>query len=107
MQICCQLFFAIFKQRIQQASSAIMHDANIVHAVKNRYKQKIDSRVYESRFYRFLRVAAAPFSTNKAPFAWQKGSFCMAKGQLLICNEGLIITKKEPFCYEKDSFYVY
>ena len=53
MQICCQLFFAIFKQRIQQASSAVMHDANIVHAVKNRYKQKIDYRVYESRIYRF------------------------------------------------------
>ena len=31
----------------------------------------------------------------------------MVKGQLLQCNEGLIITKKEPFCYEKDSFYVY
>ena len=28
-------------------------DANIVHVVKNRYKQKIDYRVYESRIYRF------------------------------------------------------
>ena len=52
MQMCCQLFFAIFKKRIQLASGAIMQDANIVHAVKNRYKQKIDFRVYESRFYR-------------------------------------------------------
>lgn len=52
MQMCCQLFFAIFKKRIQLASSAVMQDANIVHAVKNRYKQKIDFRVYESRFYR-------------------------------------------------------
>ena len=53
MQICRQLFFAIFKKRIQLASSAIMQDANIIHAVKNRYKQKIEYRVYESRFYRF------------------------------------------------------
>ena len=53
MQICRQLFFAILKKRIQLASSAVMQDANIVHTVKNRYKQKIDSRVYESRIYRF------------------------------------------------------
>lgn len=53
MQICRQLFFAIFKKRIQQASSAVMQDANIVHVVKNRYKQKIDYRVYEGRLYRF------------------------------------------------------
>lgn len=114
MQICRQLFFAIFKKRIQLASSAVMQDTNIVHEVKNRYKQKIDYRVYESRFYRFLGWRQPRFKPTKpllhcrrGRFAWQKGSFCMVKGQLLICNGGLIITKKEPFCYEKDSFYVY
>ena len=78
MQICCQLFFAIFKQRIQQASSAIMHDANIVHAVKKCYKLKIDSRDLKSRFYDVIRACHHIFK--------QKSLRCIANVVLLEAN---------------------
>lgn len=83
-----------------------MHDANIVHAVKNRYKQKSILEFTRVGFIGF-EGGGSPVFNQQSPFCMAEGVVCMAKGQLLQCNEGLIITKKEPFCYEKDSFYVY
>lgn len=68
-------FFAIFKQRIQQASSAIMHDANIVHAVKNRYKQK--------SILEFTRVGFIGFEGGGSTVFNQQSPFCMAEGVVL------------------------
>lgn len=83
-----------------------MHDANIAHAVKI-----VTNKKSIIEFTRVISIGfeggGSPVFNQQSPFCIAEGVVCMAKGQLLQCNEGLIITKKEPFCYEKDSFYVY
>ena len=90
---------------------SINEHANIVHAVKNCYKRKIDYRELRSVFLCFLRgrrplyiPIRASLPSKCSPFGRQRSPKCNATGVLLESNSCPFAKKRSPF---KDSLFAH
>ena len=90
---------------------SINEHANIVHAVKNCYKRKIDYRELRSVFLCFLRgrrplyiPIRASLPSKCSPFGRQRSPKCNATGVLLESNSCPFAKKRSSF---KDSLFAH